>query len=378
MNVGMANQQRGPAQNPNGAAAVQPVAPGALVRFARGAKRCRLSGTPITSTLGSNAVNQQHAVPVTNGWNRRIALIVSVATTGNSATVALGADSPWNLFSQITVRDAKQNLRYQLRGYSGYIAELFGGYHLYKTDGDTDGYTALTTGSGATAPTGSFVIEIPHEAGREGLFVEPNADSSQKYTIDIAFNTLATAFGTAPNGTTTVTVQPVVHFYQKPPAVDGQGNSIETTPPMAGAVQYWREQTLVVSSGANIIPVNASGRMLRNMIGIFTDGSDVRSNTVRPDLMRIDQDNNTLIDIPRLDMASWLYKRFGYVAPTGVYPFWLGTLAPDIIPGGEWVDEYLETSTASQFVFRFTAGAAGKLYLLMNELQFPIPLPADV
>ncbi len=376
MNPGMA--QAAQARNAPSTAQQTPMPAGALVRFSRGAKRCRLSGSPIMSTMGAAAVNQQHSIPVTNGWNRRIALLVSVATTGNSATVALAADSPWNLFSQITVRDAKQNLRYQLRGYSAYVAELFGGYHLYKTDGDTDAYTPLTTGSGATAPTGSFVLEIPHEFGREGLGVEPNADSSQKYTIDLAINPLATAFGTAPNGTTTITVQPIVHFYQKPPAVDGAGNSIETTPPMAGAVQYWREQTIIVSSGANIIPVNASGRMLRNMIAVFTDGSDVRSNTVRPDLMRVDQDNNTLIDIPRADMAAWLYKRWGYVSPTGVYPIWLGTLSPDIVPGGEWVDELIETSTASQFVFRFTAGAAGKLYLMLNELQFPIALPADV
>ena len=378
MQTGSANAVAARTSNspPPAAQAAQGI--GGAIRFSRAAVRSQFTGPTISSTMGANGVNQQHILPMINGWNRRIALIVSVATVTNTATVAAAADAPWNLFTQITLRDAKQTLKFQLRGYDAFVQETYGGYHPFITTNDTDGYVALTTGAGATAPTGSFVLEIPHEFSRDGLGVEPNMDSSQRFQLDLSINTKANVWTTPSDGTTTISVTPVIHYYAKPPAVDADGNANETMPPLAGSVQFWREQTIVLASGVNIVTVPLSGRYLRNVIGMFTDASDVRSNTVRPDTMRVELDNQFIFEIPRQDRAAWLWKRFGIASQTGMYPLLLGTLAPDGLQGSEWTDEYWRTSTASQLVLKFTAGAAGKLYLMLNELQFPVPLPVDM
>jgi hypothetical protein len=311
---------------------------------------------------------QQHVIPAIGGWNRWIELQVANVTAANAAAVAFAADAPFNVFTQIVLQDAGQKPLFILRGFDSYVAENIGGYHLFAIDNAATGYTVVT-GAVATGGSFNFSIYIPQELARDGIGSYPNMDASQRLTIALTVNLNANLYTVAPTTPGTLTVTPIVHYYARPAEVSADGQPQETTPAGAGTVQYWRSQVATVNSGANVTTFNLSGRYLRNCWALFTDGSDVRSNTVKPTSMRVELDNNLVFDIPTTAFDSYSGKFLGIANVTGLIPFHLGALDPDNVQGSEWADSWWKTATSSQLVLKYTAGAAGKLYLLMNEVE---------
>lgn len=344
-------------------------APTAATPFVRAALRSRFASTPQSTLLSAAVASQSHVIPAIGGWNRWIELIVNCVTSANAAAVTFAADGPWNVITQLTLKDAGQKPLFQLRGFDAYQAELLGGYHTFGPDIAASGFTAVT-GAVGTGGSFSFSIYIPQEFGRDGIGAYPNMDASQRLTVDIAINANANIYGVAPTTPGTVTITPVVHYYSRPSEIDSDGTPQETVPPGAGTVQYWRELTQIVASGANINTFNLSGRYLRNALALFTDGSDVRSNTVKPTSLRVELDNGLVYDIPTTSFDAYTGKYFGFANATGLIPILLGTLDPNGAPSGhEWGDSYWKTATSSQLVLKYTAGAAGKLYLILNEVE---------
>jgi hypothetical protein len=350
------------APQPNG----KPVS--GLVPFVRAALRSRFASTSQSLTLGTAVQTQQHVIPAIGGWNRWIELQVANVTAANAAAVAFAADAPFNVFTQIVLQDAGQKPLFILRGFDSYVAENIGGYHLFAIDNAATGYTVVT-GAVATGGSFNFSIYIPQELARDGIGSYPNMDASQRLTIALTVNLNANLYTVAPTTPGTLTVTPIVHYYARPAEVSADGQPQETTPAGAGTVQYWRSQVATVNSGANVTTFNLSGRYLRNCWALFTDGSDVRSNTVKPTSMRVELDNNLVFDIPTTAFDSYSGKFLGIANVTGLIPFHLGALDPDNVQGSEWADSWWKTATSSQLVLKYTAGAAGKLYLLMNEVE---------
>lgn len=346
-------------------------ASGAIARsvpFVRGAYKSRQSVASQQVALGTAVQNMSFVIPAIGGWNRRIVLKVACVTAGNALAVTFAPDGPFNVFTQLLLKDAAQKqLLLFTNGYHAYLMNQFGGYYPFKVDGSTT-YVA-TTGAVATGGSFTFYLTLPQECARDGFASYPNMDASQRLTLDLTINANANIYGVAPTAAGTLTVTPVVYYYTKPAAVNARGMAQDTVPPAAGSVQFWRTLSYVLANGDNIITTNLSGRYIRNILGVFTDASDVRSNTVRPSTVRAELDNNLLYDAPVLDWDSNIYRFFQIDDPTGAYPFHIGTLDPDNAPGSEWGDDWIETSTSSQLVTKFTTGAAGKLYLLVNEVE---------
>lgn len=339
------------------------------VPFVRAAYKNRFAGTPQSVTLGTSVQNMSLVIPTVGGWNRRIALQVQCVTSGNSANVTYAADGPFNVFTQLLLSDAaRKQLDLFTNGYYAYLANAFGGYAPFNMNVSTRAYSAVTS-TGGTGGSFTFVIWLPQECSRDGICSYPNMDSSQRLTVDLTVNANANIYGTPPTAAGTLTVTPIVYYYSKPAATNADGIAQETTPPGAGSVQFWRTMTYVLASGNNLIPIQLSGRYIRNIIAVFTDGSDVRSDTVRPTTIRAELDNNLIFDSPTLDWDASVYRSFQIDTPTGVLPILLGTTDPDGIQGAEWADDWWRTSTSSQLVLKFSAGAAGKLYLLVNEVE---------
>lgn len=354
---------QGAAQGGNGAVA-------RAVPFVRAAMKSRQSVAAQSVTLGSAVQNLSFVIPAVGGWNRRIVLRVAAVSAGNSANVTAAADGPYNVFTNILLKDAAQKqLNLFTNGYHAYLMNQFGGYKPFKLDGSTRGFSTIETGTGATGGSFTFYLTLPFECARDGFASYPNMDASQRLTLDLTINALTNVYGTDPNGTVTLTVTPVVYYYAKPAQVNAQGLAQETVPPAAGSVQFWRTVNYVLASGENIITTNLSGRYLRNIIAVFTDGSDVRSDTVRPSSVRLELDNNLVFDAPTLDLDLDIYRTFQIDTPTGVSAYLLGTQDPDGLALNEWGDDWWSTSTSSQLVAKFSTGASGKLYLLLNEIE---------
>ncbi len=339
------------------------------VPFARGAYKSRQAVAAQAVTLSAAVQNMSFVIPAVGGWNRRIALRVACVTAGNAAGVTFAADGPYNAITTILLKDsAQKQLNLFSNGYHAFLMNNFGGYKPFKLEGSSRGFLA-TTGAGATGGSFTFYINLPQECARDGFASYPNMDASQRLTLDLTINANANIYGVAPTTPGTLTITPVVWYYAKPAAVNAKGRAQETVPPAAGSVQFWRTINQVIASGDNIVTVNLSGRYIRNCFAIFTDGSDVRSDTVRPTTMRVEIDNNLLYDAPTADWDEDIYRTFQQDTPTGFYPLIIGTADPDGIAMAEWGDDWIETSTSSQMVLKFNAGASGKLYLLMNEVE---------
>ena len=359
-NINVPGQQ--PVASSNGA--VQRAVP-----FVRAAYKARLAGPPQSVVLGAAVQNMSIVIPTVGGWNRRIGLQVVCTTAANAAAVTFAADGPFNVCTQILLSDAaRKQLILWTNGYYGYLANNFGGYKTFKMDASTRGYSVTT---GAVGAGGSFTFDmlLPQECARDGICSYPNMDSSQRLTVDLTINANANIYGVAPTNPGTLVVTPIVYYYTKPAAANAANAAQETVPPGAGSVQFWRTQSFVLSSGNNLVPVQLSGRYIRNILAIFTDGSDVRSDTVRPTSVRAELDNNLIFDSTTLDWDADIYRTFGIDTPTGLIPLLLGTTDPDGIGGNEWGDDWWYTTTSSQLTLKFSAGAAGKLYLLLNEVE---------
>ncbi len=339
------------------------------VSFVRAAIKARVQGESKSVTMGTAVQNMSLVLPSVGGWNRRIVLQVVNVTAGNAAAVAFAADAPFNVLSQILFKDAAQKqLVLFTNGYYAYLMNNFGGYKPFRMDLSTRAYAAVT-GAVATGGSFTFYLTIPQEIARDGIGTYPNMDASQRLTIDLTINTNASLYTVAPTTPGTLTVTPIVWYYTNPAPVNAAGEAQETIPVGAGSISFWRTQQYVLSSGNNIVTIPLSGRYLRNVFGVFTDGSDVRSDTVRPTTMRLEVDNNLFFDAITGDLDSDVYRTTGLDTPTGFYPMSLGTTDPDGIQGAEWGDDWWLTSTSSQLVLKFSAGAAGKLYLITNELE---------
>jgi hypothetical protein len=367
MNMAIASAQ---GRNVNPQTAPQPTGkqPTGLNPFVRAAMRARFASTPQQVTLSAAVQTMQLVIPAIGGWNRWIELQVVNTTAGNAAATTFAADGPFNVFTQVVLQDAGQKPLFILRGFDSYIAENIGGYHLFAIDNAATGYSA-TTGAGATGGSFSFSLYIPQELARDGIGSYPNMDASQRLTIALTININANIYGTAPTNPGTLVVTPIVHYYTRPAEVSAMGVPQEVTPAGAGTVQYWRELVAVIASGQNVTTFNLSGRYVRNAWALFTDGSDVRSNTVKPTSLRVELDNNLVFDTTSASFDAFSGKFLGIANVTGLIPFHLGALDPDNVQGSEWADSWWQSATSSQLVLKYSAGASGKLYLILNEVE---------
>jgi hypothetical protein len=343
-------------------------AQGYVVPFTRAAKQAVYAGQKLNQTLSTAAQSMPHTIPMVGGWNRWISLLIEAVTAGNSANVAFQTDAPYNLIQQVLLKDAGQKSLYMLQGYRAYLSEYLGGYHLFDIAAGS-GINLGTTGTGATGGSFKYMLNIYAEFGRDGIGSYPNMDSSRRLNLDLTLAPSTDVYSTAPTNQPTIYVTPIVHYYTRPGQVDANGRAQRDEPQGRGTIQFWRELSQTVDNGANVKEFTLSGRYIRNAWLLFLNTSDVRSNTVRPTDIRIELDNTPLYDGPVDDIIMNTYAYFGRNMPTGLVPLLLGTLDPDGSAGREWGDDWWSTATSSQLRLKFTAGAAGKVFLILNEVE---------
>jgi hypothetical protein len=211
------------------------------------------------------------------GFLRSLLLDVQVTSTGNSATVALHEDAPYNALSNLLVQDVNSTPVYgPLDGFSAYCADRYLGIR-----GPLDprlvpgGYTQFTTGAGATAGSGRFTIRIPIEAiARTGLGSLANANSSTTYKLRGTLNSLANIFTTVPNGTVVFRVKATLEAWSVPAAQDWRGRAQEQVPPGNGTTAYVSRTVFSsVATGANTLRLPRVGNYIRSLVLIFRSGT---------------------------------------------------------------------------------------------------------
>lgn len=312
------------------------------------------------------------------GYLAGILLRVDIVSTGNSATVAVREDAPFNILNSVRLADINgANIIGPMSGYDLYLANKYGGYAAHTDLKLHPYYVAPTTGSGATAGSGSFMIRIPVQINpRDAYGALPNMNAAATFKMFASIASLGSVFSTAPNGTVTVRVRAEIETWLVPQAVDPSGVPNATTPPGLGTYQRWVKNTHTITAGANTVRLPNVSNMIRNLVFVFRNATPARNTTDFPSTVELRIDGYARDQISRDTVRHRTWERYGFPAAdldTGVF-VWDWTHELDGKPGFETRELWLPTNSATRLELVGDFGAAGTLDVLTNDV---IPAGGD-
>lgn len=341
------------------------------LRFTAGARE-RFDGVFYDETRNAtttSVVMPEAKVPVGN-WLKYVDMLVTVSSTGNAAAVALQADAPWTIIGELTFIDAGGNTVDSLRGYNVYLMNLFGGF-MFQTDPATSPFhTALTTGAGATAGSGQFILRLPVEIiDRDAIGAYPNGASNAAVRMGITLNPLLSTYSTVPNGTVAVNIKLISVGYVTPAVGSPGGRPYADAPNGAGSFQQWTQVAYDLSVGARTFDHTRKGNVYRQLILVARTTAGVRSDTVLTDLaFMVDEIASVRGPWAYLKHITW-QRNLVLAAnlPAGVVQVsychdWDGKT------GGELRDGYVPTQPGSKVQIATTVGTACTLEVITNEI----------
>lgn len=306
-----------------------------------------------------------------NGYLSGILVRVDVTSAGNSATVALAQDGPFNIISQVRLADINgANLFGPLGGFDWAQAVKYGGYAFVNDPTGAPGYAQSATGSGATAGTQSFQMRIPVQINpRDAYGALPNMNAASTFKLFFSIASLSSAFATPPNGTVTVRVRCSLETWLVPQAVDASGIPNMTTPPGLGTYQRWVKNTFPIVSGNNTLRLPNVSNLIRNLVLVFRNTSPARVDATFPDSLELRIDGYARDTIRKDELRFRMWERYhdDPAGAVGVY-VWDWTHELDGKPGFETRELWLPTNSATRLELVGTFGAAGSLDVLTNDV----------
>lgn len=257
-----------PASNGTGA----PAAPQAatVIPFVRGSGKGKykfFSQSSITLTTASQDLGP---IDVKAYDYMRSILVTVTTTTVGGATGTAQADAPFNMFTNMAVKQPNGQTMYQVS--SGYNAAMIQKYGFYRNYGDPRADPDfMLNGSWAT-----FAVRIPFELDlRDALGALPNKDAAAPFSLELTLNTLTNVFGSGQGTSPTFKVEAWLEAYDQPPTTLN-GQMVQTTPPNMNTLQRWTEQNITMSTGQFDARVRKLGNYLRMILPIMRNSSNVR------------------------------------------------------------------------------------------------------
>lgn len=350
--------------------------------FVVGARDTQRVGYTATKTLGASNVKLDPYKIDTIGYVGAVYIYVQITgSNAGGANVALQEDAPFSVLAGLTVYDTgSKPLGGTMTGHDWFEFIKHGGFTVADDERQNvnSTYTALTTGAGATAGSGTFCLRIPiglNKRNALGALVNKNAGSTLRIEWDLA--PLAAIYSTAPSAGATVTVTAVVDGWLDAASVDTRGNPVHQEPPGGDTTQYISKHSYGVNAGAFKVRYDSIDGPVRGLTHIFRRSASTRANGEAdwPALSTIRYENLDPWNLP-----SWLWRKrinewFGYRAAVetangrdnGVYPF---IFFDDfgLAAGVENGFKYLPVSSQVAMSLEGTWGNAGTLDVIVNKI----------
>lgn len=316
----------------------------------------------------------------------RSVLVTCTNTANGGATGTAQADAPFNLFTNVAVKQPNGQTMYQVS--SGYHAAMIQKYGYYRAYGDPRADpNFLVHGSAAT-----FAFRIPFELdNRDALGALPNKDAAAPFSLELTLNTLANVFGSGQGTSPTFTVEAWLEAYDQPPTMLN-GQPVQTTPPNLNTLHRWTEQNITMNSGQFDARVRKLGNYLRLLIPIMKNSSGARIVTNGwADPMQVVLDEDVKDNIQQADWQRRIWEVWGYGgiqtgtaatlgtasagamfidsaggADTGVWPYQYFVDGRDVT---ENANLYLPTIESEDYLFRGSFGSSvSKMVVLVGEV----------
>jgi hypothetical protein len=306
------------------------------------------------------------------GYLASLLVQVDIVSSGNSATVAVREDAPWNILSSLRLADVNgANIIGPMSGYDLFLANKYGGYSFSGDPVLSPFYSALTTGGGGTAGSGTFLLRVPIQINpRDAYGALPNMNAASTFKFFASIAPLASVFSTSPNGTVTVRVRITMEAWMLPAAADVFGNPNEQAPPGVGSYQRWVKNTFTVNNGANTFRLPNVGNLIRTLVLVFRNATPQRVDATFIDPVQLNIDGLSVLNHPRIVQKHYMQEKYGYTL--GAYD--AGVFAMpyndelDGKPGFETRELYVRTNQATRLEIVGNTSAAGTLDVLTNDV----------
>lgn len=315
-----------------------------------------VTATPTTAEQQLNPID----IPA-YGYFRYLFLEV-VCSGGVGGTLA--ADAPWNILSRVTLQDVNGANIVDLSGYNLFLANLIGGYSFNADPSDSPWYVG-------SAPNPAFYLRVPVEISRkDGLGSLANQNSAANFKLNLSINTRANITSADFTTPPLVTIKGWLEAWTLPAQVDGRGRPQAQVPPLLGTGQYWSSQRVSgILVGNNTLPIRRVGNLIRTVIFVARDASNVRVDTVFPDPMQFTWDGNVIFNASQKYLQQYLFEEMVNAArPTGVYALLYNTGGPAGHVGNEEPNLYLPTAQSSRLELYGNSAVAGSIEVIMNEI----------
>lgn len=351
-----------PEHTPATGANAQPAPPPAAPFRAGTIESLSSDGYVVAQQTGATAVPLTPYTPSPNAYIRGIYIQSVSVAAGNAATVALQGDAPWIAYQSITFQDANEKpIVGPFDGYTLMNTNKWGGY-FNNGDPRASAVFSVTTGSGATAGSWTYVLYVPLEVvARDGLGALQNKSSSSSFQLLLTINTTANIFSTAPTTAPTITTTCFEDGWVQPKATDNAGTPLTSAPPQLGTTQYWTRGSYNSLNGSQQIQLTQGlGYPVRCFIGFNYDvanGTRATGDTDFPSPVQFLYKGTSIWNVSKTMWKNRMSQLFGYNATTadtawglenGVYV--LAFHADfDNGPGSELRNAYLATQQGDQF-----------------------------
>jgi len=321
----------------------------------------------------------------TIGFVSAVYIYVSIAASNpGGAVVALQEDAPWSIFDSLTLYDVgSKPIGGSMSGADWFEVIKHGGYTICDDERGNTGstYTALTTGAGATAGSGTFCLRIPVAINkRNGLGAIVNKNAGSTLRIEANLGALSAIYSTAPSAGATATITMVIDGYLDAATSDTRGNPVHAEPPGGDTTQFLTKHSYAVnasSTGFKIKydPVDGPVRSLLHIFRTTAAGTRAAGDAAWAPQSTIRYEN-----LDPWVWTDWFWRRriaswFDYrgtpdaarARSNGVYPF---IFFDDfgLRAGVENGFKYLPVSSQVNMSIEGAWSAAGNLDVIVNKI----------
>ncbi len=355
----------------------------------------------VTKTQTAGVVQFDNHSFEPTGWLRGLWYQFDMTVSGNvTNSVTFTGDNPFSVINKFTLKDVgNREVFGPMGGYDWFCTNKFGGYFGDLADPRASVEYSLTTGTGGTAGSFTFVLYVPLElVARDALGAVENKSSSSAWKAELFMDTQASTYGQVPSTFGNLRVRVTEDGYTEPAASDEHGRPLSQTPPAVGTLQYWvSENSGGIGGAAATISYNLDngiGYSIRNLIYKLTRGASSRANGDAdwPDPVTLTYGKVQLFQRYKTTWIAKMARAYGLVQTpgqaqaaannvadtavnreNGVFPVWF---CDDFGPfvGGELRNGYLNTKTGTVLKWKGTLGgsaAADTLYALINYVIPP-------
>lgn len=297
----------------------------------------------------------------------------------NSETVAFTEDAPWNVLTNIVLRDVNGEL-VNIDGWGLFLANLINrDYSVRNFEASTNlNLYSAVTGGGATGGNFSGTLRVPVAINRRDLIgLVGNQDRAQQYMLRTNLNAIANLYTTPPTAVpTSINIERTYESYSVPLPYAPTGQAQEQIPPSYGTLRF-TTSTLSESAPLGGSTVNHYLRRIGNTIRwialvLRSNNSRATAETNAPTNLQFKVGDEVLFQ------ESWAYRKarnfatFGFDMPNGVVVY---DAIHDFVAaaGYEMGDDYYHTALVqnAQFLISYPSGfgsTANSLQIITDDM----------